>query len=165
MCCATPVMLRRTSRLTGAPVGALIWVGAGGLLTMLLFIKEPLATRAVAISLAYGADLIIVAYILVVIAAIILHHPAAHVSHYDRDSPDRFGPSWATSSRRPLPRSQPLPSTGTRWRPLSRWSSGLACHSPTRRCGAASKTRLCSKPVPVRCWVASAVAIAPAHRT
>jgi hypothetical protein len=71
MCCATPAMLRRTSRLTGAPVGALIWVGAGGLLTMLLFIKEPLATRAVAISLAYGADLIIVAYILVVIAAII----------------------------------------------------------------------------------------------
>lgn len=66
-----PVMLRRTSRTTGAPVGALIWVGAGSLLTLLLFIPEPLATRAVAISLAYGADLIIVAYILVVIAAII----------------------------------------------------------------------------------------------
>ena len=64
-------MLRRTSRITGAPVGALIWVGVGSLLTMLLFIKEPLATRAVAISLAYGADLIIVAYILVVVAAII----------------------------------------------------------------------------------------------
>jgi len=64
-------MLRRTSRITGAPVGALIWVGAGSLLTMLLFIAEPLATRAVAISLAYGADLIIVAYVLVVIAAII----------------------------------------------------------------------------------------------
>jgi amino acid transporter len=66
-----PVMLRRTSRLTGAPVGALIWVGAGSLLTLLLFITEPLATRAVALSLAYGADLIIAAYILVVIAAII----------------------------------------------------------------------------------------------
>src|SRR6516164_10015705 len=66
-----PGMLRRTSRLTGAPVGALIWVGAGSLLTMLLFIAEPLATRAVALSLAYGADLIIAAYILVVIAAII----------------------------------------------------------------------------------------------
>jgi amino acid transporter len=68
---AGPAMLRRTSRVTGSPVGALIWVGAGSLLTMLLFIKEPLATRAVAISLTYGADLIIAAYILVVIAAII----------------------------------------------------------------------------------------------
>ena len=68
---AGPVMLRRTSRATGAPVGALIWVGAGSLVTMLLFIKEPLATRAVAISLSYGADLVIVAYILVVAAAII----------------------------------------------------------------------------------------------
>jgi hypothetical protein len=64
-------MLRRTSRITGAPAGALIWVGAGSLLTLLLFIREPLATRAVALSLTYGADLIIVAYILVVIAAII----------------------------------------------------------------------------------------------
>jgi amino acid transporter len=68
---AGPTMLRRTSRRTGAPVGALIWVGAGSLLMLLLFIKEPLATRAVAISLTYGADLIIVAYILVVAAAII----------------------------------------------------------------------------------------------
>ena len=68
---AGPVMLRRTSRITGAPVGALIWVGAGSLLTMLLFITEPLATRAVALSLAYASDLIIAAYILVVIAAII----------------------------------------------------------------------------------------------
>jgi len=66
-----PGMLRRTSRSTGAPAGALIWVGAGSLLTLLLFIKEPLATRAVALSLAYGSDLIIAAYILVVIAAII----------------------------------------------------------------------------------------------
>jgi amino acid transporter len=68
---AGPVMLRRTSRITGAPVGALIGVGAGSLLTLLLFIKEPLATRAVAISFTYGADLIIVAYVLVVAAAII----------------------------------------------------------------------------------------------
>jgi len=68
---AGPGILRRTSRLTGAPVGALIWVGAGSLLTLLLFIAEPLATRAVALSLAYGADLIIAAYILVVIAAIV----------------------------------------------------------------------------------------------
>jgi len=64
-------MLRRTSRVTGAPAGALVWIAAGSLLTLLLFIKEPLATRAVVISLAYGAGLIIVAYILVVVAAII----------------------------------------------------------------------------------------------
>jgi amino acid transporter len=63
--------LRRTSHETGAPVGALSWVAAGSLLTLLLFIKEPLATRAVAVSLAYGADLIIVTYTLVVIAAIV----------------------------------------------------------------------------------------------
>jgi amino acid transporter len=68
---AGPVMLRRTSRMTGAPAGALIWVGAGSLLTMLLFIKEPLATRGITIILAYGTDLIIAAYILVVVAAII----------------------------------------------------------------------------------------------
>jgi amino acid transporter len=66
-----PVMLRRTSHRTGAPVGALIWVGAGSLAMLLVVFKEPLATRAVAISLTYGADLIIVAYILVVAAAII----------------------------------------------------------------------------------------------
>jgi amino acid transporter len=68
---AGPGMLARTSRRTGAPVGALIWVGAGSLLMLLLFIKEPLATRAVAVSLTYSADLIIAAYVLVVIAAII----------------------------------------------------------------------------------------------
>jgi amino acid transporter len=66
-----PVLLRRTSRTTGAPAGALVWVGAGSLLTLLLFVHEPVATRAVAPSLSYGADLIIVAYILVVIAAVI----------------------------------------------------------------------------------------------
>jgi amino acid transporter len=68
---AGPGMLRRTSRVTGAPEGALVWVAAGSLLTLLLFIKEPQASRAVAVSFAYGADLIIVAYILVVVAAII----------------------------------------------------------------------------------------------
>ena len=66
-----PAVLRPTSRRTGAPVGALIWVGAGSLLTLLLFVKEPLATRAYTISVSYGADLIIVAYSLVVAAAII----------------------------------------------------------------------------------------------
>jgi len=65
-------VLSRTSRRTGAPVGALIWVGAGSLLTMLLFIAEPLETRAVAISLSYGVDLIIAAYILVVVIAAII---------------------------------------------------------------------------------------------
>jgi amino acid transporter len=68
---AGPGMLRRTSRRTGAPGGALIWVGAGSLLTLLVVIKEPLATRAITISLTYGADLIIAAYILVVAAAIV----------------------------------------------------------------------------------------------
>jgi amino acid transporter len=68
---AGPGMLHRTSRLTGAPVGALIWVGAGSLLTLLVVIKEPLATRAITIGLTYGADLIIAAYMLVVVAAII----------------------------------------------------------------------------------------------
>jgi len=68
---AGPGMLHRTSRRTGAPAGALIWVGAGSLLTLLVVIAEPRAGRAVAISLAYGSDLIIAAYILVVIAAII----------------------------------------------------------------------------------------------
>jgi amino acid transporter/roadblock/LC7 domain-containing protein len=68
---AGPGTLHRTSRRTGAPVGALIWVGAGSLLTLLVVIKEPLATRAVTIGLTYGADLIIAAYILVVAAAII----------------------------------------------------------------------------------------------
>jgi amino acid transporter len=66
-----PRMLRRTSRRTGSPGGALIWVGAGSLVTLLLFVGEPTATRAVAISLSYGADLIIAAYTLVVAAAIV----------------------------------------------------------------------------------------------
>lgn len=64
-------MLGRTSRRTGAPMGALTWVGASSLLMMLLVIKEPLATRAIAIILTYAADMIIVAYMLVVAAAII----------------------------------------------------------------------------------------------
>jgi amino acid transporter len=66
-----PDMLRRTSRHTGSPAGALIWVGAGSLVVLLVVIAEPLATRAVTITLAFGADLIIAAYILVVAAAII----------------------------------------------------------------------------------------------
>jgi amino acid transporter len=68
---AGPAMLHRTSRITGAPVGALICVGAGSLLTLLVVITEPLATRAVAIGLTYAADLNIAIYILVVAAAII----------------------------------------------------------------------------------------------
>ena len=65
-----PAMLSRTTR-AGAPGVALLWVGAGSLLTLLLFIRDESATRAVGISLGYGADLIIVAYILVLAAAII----------------------------------------------------------------------------------------------
>ena len=68
---AGPVSCAGPAAGRGAPAGALIWVGVGSLLTLLLFIHEPLATRAVALSLTYGSDLIIVAYILVVIAAII----------------------------------------------------------------------------------------------
>jgi amino acid transporter len=68
---AGPVMLRQTSRATSTPSGALVWVGAGSLLTLLLVVRERLPTRAVAISISYGADLIIVAYLLVVVAAII----------------------------------------------------------------------------------------------
>jgi amino acid transporter len=68
---AGPAMLRRTSRLTGAPVGALTWVGAGSLLALLVVIAQPLAIRAVTITLAYSADLIVPAYILVVVAAIV----------------------------------------------------------------------------------------------
>jgi len=68
---AGPGILHRISHRTGAPVGALIWVGAGSLFTLLVVIKEPLATRAVTVSLTYGADLIIAAYILVVAAAIL----------------------------------------------------------------------------------------------
>src|SRR5215469_1696160 len=68
---AGPVMLRRTSRVTGAPVGALAWVGAGSLLTMLLFISEPLAARAVTIVDTYASDLVIAVYLLVIISAII----------------------------------------------------------------------------------------------
>jgi hypothetical protein len=59
------------SAIFGVLFTALIWVGAGSLLTLLLFITERLATRVVALSFGYGADLIIVAYTLVVIAAII----------------------------------------------------------------------------------------------
>ena len=68
---AGPRMLARTSRRTGAPVGAVVWVGAGSLLMILLVIRERFVTRAVAISISFGADLVIVAYILVVVAAII----------------------------------------------------------------------------------------------
>ena len=67
---AGPGILHRNSHVP-APPWALIWVGAGSLFTLLVVIKEPLATRTVTISLTYGADLIIAAYILLVAAAIL----------------------------------------------------------------------------------------------
>ena len=147
---AGPGMLRRTSRLTGAPVGALIWVGAGSLLTLLLFIAEPLATRAVALSLAYGADLIIAAYILVVIAAIVFTIRR------------RMPPAKTVIlliglgvlgyvAKTPSPRCPPPPSTGTCSPPGSPWPPGSSCRSCTRRCGAGSPAPRSSEPVPARC--------------
>ena len=141
---AGPGMLRRTSRLTGAPVGALIWVGAGSLLTLLLFIAEPLATRAVALSLAYGADLIIAAYILVVIAAIVFTirrrmAPAKTVILLVGLGVLGY---VAKNTFVPLP---PPPSTGTCSPP------GSSCRSCTRRCGAGSPAPRSSEPVPARC--------------
>ena len=67
-----PTMLTTTTR-AGAPAVALIGVAAGSLVTLLLVLHEDLATQAVAVSLGYGADLIIAAYILVVVAAIIFN--------------------------------------------------------------------------------------------
>lgn len=66
-----PASLRRTSVRTGAPVGALAWVAVVSLGAFAAFSWEHDAIRAVDIILTYGADLIIVAYILVVVAAIV----------------------------------------------------------------------------------------------
>lgn len=66
-----PSILKRTSVRTGSPVGALIFVGGVSLAWLLAFITESDPLTAVGIILTYGADLIIAAYILVVVAAII----------------------------------------------------------------------------------------------
>jgi amino acid transporter len=63
--------LARTSARTGSPVGALAAVAIASLAFLVPFLWEPAATRAVAIVLTYGADLVIAAYVLVVIAAVV----------------------------------------------------------------------------------------------
>jgi hypothetical protein len=143
-------MLRRTSRITGAPAGALIWVGAGSLLTLLLFIHEPLTTRAVALSLTYGADLIIVAYILVVIPAIIftIRRRMAPVKTVILLIGLAVLGYVVKATFAPFP--APL-IAGMRSPPGSPWSPGSSCRSPTRRCGAGSANRPCSKPGPAPC--------------
>lgn len=66
-----PAVLRRVSRRTGSPVGALVFVAAASLGFLLAFVRLTAATQAVALILTYGADLILAAYVLVVIAAIV----------------------------------------------------------------------------------------------
>jgi len=66
-----PSILKRTSARTGSPVGAMIFVAGISLAWLLAFITESDPLTAVAIILTYGADLIIAAYVLVVVAAII----------------------------------------------------------------------------------------------
>ncbi len=65
-----PRLLTRVSSRTGSPVGALGFVGAASLAFLLTFLAGS-ATRAVAVILTYGADLILAAYTLVLIAAIL----------------------------------------------------------------------------------------------
>ena len=67
-----PKFLTRTSSRTGAPVGAVGLVAVVSVALLVAFLWEPLATTAVALILTYGADLIIAAYILAVVAALIL---------------------------------------------------------------------------------------------
>lgn len=65
-----PRMLARTSTRTGSPVGALFFVCGASLAFLLPFLGGT-ATDAVAVILTYGADLILAAYGLVLVAAII----------------------------------------------------------------------------------------------
>ena len=67
-----PKVLTRTSRRSGAPVGAVGAVAVVSVALLVAFLWEPLATTAVALILTYGADLIIAAYILAVVAALVL---------------------------------------------------------------------------------------------
>jgi amino acid transporter len=67
-----PKILKRTSVTTGAPTGAVGLVAVVSFLLLLSFLWEPQATTAVAVILTYGADLIIVAYTLAVVAALVL---------------------------------------------------------------------------------------------
>lgn len=65
-----PKMLRKVSRRTGSPIGALAVVAIVSLAFLVGFLGDK-ATEAVGIILTYGADLILAAYGLVFIAAII----------------------------------------------------------------------------------------------
>ncbi len=67
-----PKVLTRTSRRSGAPVGAVGAVAVVSVALLVAFLWEPLATTAVALILTYGADLIIAAYLLAVVAALVL---------------------------------------------------------------------------------------------
>jgi amino acid transporter len=66
-----PSFLARTSTRTGSPTGALVLVATGSLGFLVPFLWEKAASRAVAVVLTYGADLIIAAYVLVVVAGVI----------------------------------------------------------------------------------------------
>ncbi len=66
-----PRLLQRTGRSSGAPIGALAAIGGVSLLMLIGFIWEKQANTAVADILTYGADLIIAAYILAVLAALV----------------------------------------------------------------------------------------------
>lgn len=66
-----PKMLTWVSRRTGSPVGAVLWVAVASFAFLVGFLHDGSATRAVALILTYGADLILAAYGLVLIAAIV----------------------------------------------------------------------------------------------
>jgi amino acid transporter len=78
-----PKALQRTGRTSGAPIGALAAVGGVSFLMLLGFLWEKVANTAVADILTYGADLIIVAYILAVIAALVFTI-RSHAAIYQR---------------------------------------------------------------------------------
>ena len=63
-------LLSRTSRRHHSPIGALVVVGALSLAGLLAFSFEPLATRAAALTIQFGAYLLLVAYLLTVIGAL-----------------------------------------------------------------------------------------------
>ena len=65
-------VLTRTSAATGAPTGAIFVVSAASLALLVAFLWQAQATTAVAEILTYGADLIIAAYFLAVVAALVL---------------------------------------------------------------------------------------------
>lgn len=63
--------LTRTHRRVGSPIGALAVTGTASLATLLAFSFEATAIRALTIILEFGAYLIIVAYLLTVVAAVV----------------------------------------------------------------------------------------------